>query len=82
MKTTLDIKDELLIRAKKLAKQSGKPLRAVVEDSLRLALAQENTPTEYRLQDLSYGNPDSVDPLESLSWQDLRREIYCDSDNL
>ncbi|MDA0790473.1 MAG: hypothetical protein O2780_13575 [Proteobacteria bacterium] len=81
MKTTLDIKDELLIRAKSLAKRSGKPLRAVVEDSLRLALAQENAPTEYRLRDLSYGNPDAADPLESLSWQDLRKEIYRDWDN-
>ncbi len=76
MKTTLDIKDELLVRAKKFAKRSGKPLRAVVEDGLRLALAQSRTSQAYDLPDFSVGDPDAVDPLESLTWQDLRNEIY------
>jgi hypothetical protein len=76
MKTTLEIKDELLMRAKKLAKRSGRPLRAVVEEGLRLALAQQHEAPGYRLEDLSVGDPDKPDPLESLSWQDLREEIY------
>ena len=77
MKTTLDIKDELLIRAKKFAKRSGKPLRAVVEDSLRLALAQESKQHAYKLPDCSTGDPGADDPLESLTWQELREEIYA-----
>ncbi len=76
MKTTLDIKDELLIRAKKLAKSSGRPLRAVVEEGLRLALSESRKKHDYVLIDHSVGDPDGVDPLESLTWQDLRDEIY------
>jgi hypothetical protein len=76
MKTTLDIKDELLVRAKKLAKRSGRPLRAVVEEGLRLALSQPGESRAYDLPDFSVGDPDAVDPLESLTWQDLRNEIY------
>ena len=78
MKTTLDIHDELLIRAKRHAKETGRPLRALVEDGLRQALSATPDPQPYRLPDLSVGNPDAPDPLESYSWQDLRDLIYGD----
>ena len=76
MKTTLDIKDELLIRAKHYAKRIGKPLRVVVEDSLRATLSETQTSQLYKLPDLSVGDPVADDPLELMSWQDLRDEIY------
>src|SRR5262245_48141776 len=38
MKTTLDLPDELLIEAKKLAAEQRRPLRALVEEGLRMAL--------------------------------------------
>ncbi len=78
MKTTLDIKDDLLIRAKQLAKKTGRPLRAVVEESLRAALEVAEQPAKYELPDYSVGNPDAEDPLERMSWQDIRREIYVE----
>ena len=34
----------------------------------------------YRLPDLSVGNPDGHDPLESLSWEELRDLIYGEED--
>jgi hypothetical protein len=80
MKTTLDIKDELLIRAKKYAKRLGKPLRAVVEDSLREMLARATPSADYEMPDRSVGDPTAQDPLELLSWQDLRREMYGEAD--
>ena len=75
VKTTLDIHDELLSRAKRQAQRTGRPLRAVVEEGLRKVLA---TPARvrYRLPDLSVGDPDAPDPLEEYSWQDLRDTIY------
>lgn len=76
MKTTLDIKDELLIRAKEYAKRTGQPLRAVVEDGLRQTLSQAQVSNHYNLPDLSVGDPQADDPMEFLSWQDLRDEIY------
>ena len=39
MKTMLDIRDELLVRAKRHARATGRPLRAVVEEGLRQVLA-------------------------------------------
>ena len=38
MRTTLDIQDDLLRRAKELAAKTNRPLRAVVEEALRRAL--------------------------------------------
>lgn len=80
MKTTIDIQDELLARAKLYARKSGRTLRAVVEEGLREVLAAPKHRTQYRLPDLSTGNPSSSDPLESYSWQDLREIIYGDVD--
>lgn len=76
MKTTLEIHDELLLRAKNLAHRTGRTLRSVVEDGLRLALRDGTREEPYRLPDCSLGDADAVDPLEALSWQDLRAEIY------
>ena len=76
MKTTIDIQDELLARAKRYAKRTGRPLRAIVEDGLRRLLSEPAHPTSYKLSDCSVGDPDAVDPLEALTWQDLREEIY------
>lgn len=76
VKTTIEISDVLLARAKRLAKRTGKPLRAVVEDGLRRVLEAEPRVTAYVLPDLSVGNRGDPNPLEGLSWQDLRDEIY------
>jgi len=40
MKTTLDLPDELLIQAKKAAAEQRRPLKAIVEEGLRLVLRQ------------------------------------------
>ena len=52
MKTTLDIHDALLDRAKRHAKKTGRPLRAIVEDGLRQVLAVPVSPHHYQLPDL------------------------------
>ena len=77
MKTTLDIQDALLLRAKRLSKRTGKPLRALVEEGLQHVLSSQNgSPTRYTPPDCSVGDPSAPNPLESWSWQDLRDEIY------
>ena len=76
MKTTLDIQDELLLRAKRHARRTGQPLRAVVEEGLRRVLSAAAPRAPYRLPDLSVGRARERDPLEAYSWQDLRAIIY------
>lgn len=77
MKTTLDIADALFLRAKKHAKRTGRPLRALVEDGLRRVLESESANrARFRLVDRSVGKEGDKNPLENWSWQDLREEIY------
>ena len=78
MKTTIDIQDELLARAKRHAKSTGRPLRAVVEEGLRHVFAKDKPVAPYHVRDLSVGDPGGRDPLESYSWPDLREMIYED----
>ncbi len=76
MKTTLDIQDELLARAKRHAQRTGRPLRAVVEEGLRRTLEAAAPAGSYVLPDHSVGEAGGRDPLEAYSWQDLRGVIY------
>ena len=68
MKTTLDIDDELLARAQRHAANTGQSLRHVVEDGLRRVLSavpRSREPGEYRLPDLSCGDPSAEFPLSA-----------------
>ncbi len=80
MKTTLDIQDELLVRAKRHAQRTGRPLRAVVEEGLRHTLFTAAIHRRYRLPDHSVGEAGGWDPLEAYSWQYLRGVIYGEAE--
>ncbi len=51
-------------------------MRSLIEEGLHLALRAEASSPSYRLPDRSVGTQGGANPLESLSWQDLRDEIY------
>lgn len=76
MKATIEIHDELLMRAKRHAQQTGRPLSAVVEDGLRRVLDDATAPSRYVLPDLRVGAPKSPDPLEGHTWPEVRELIY------
>lgn len=76
MKTTVDVVDALLIRAKRHARRTGRPLRALIEEGLRRVLEDEGTLRRYRVPDRSVGNPKADNPLDALTWPELRDEIY------
>lgn len=64
MKTTLDLPDELLIEAKKRAAELRRPLRALVEDGLRMVLRKPERSTrkkDVRLITVKGGLPRDLD---------------------
>ena len=75
MKTTIDIADPLLERAKRYARKTGTPLRKLVEEGIRRVLDEQPPPKRYQLPDRSVGDPHARNPLTALTWQDLRDEI-------
>lgn len=76
VKTTIDIQDELLARAKRHAGRTGCTLRSVIEEGLRQVLSNAGSRHSYRLPDCSVGEAGGPDALELYSWQDLRAVIY------
>jgi hypothetical protein len=76
VKTTVDIADALLARAKRLAKKTNRPVRALIEEGLRRVLEEAEVKPSYELPDRSVGRPGGPNPLEGLSWSELRNEIY------
>ena len=78
MKTTIDIHDELLERAERLARETGRSLSAIVEEGLRTVLASPPVEDGYTLPDLRVGGPEAPDPLKQYSWPELRELIYGD----
>jgi hypothetical protein len=76
MKTTIEISDPLLARAKRHARKTGQSLRVVVEEGIRLVLERDPGRSAYKLPDRSVGKPGDRNPLEEMSWQELRDEIY------
>lgn len=76
MKTTVEIHDELLIRSKRHAESTRSTLRALIEEGLRVVLANQEGDQSYVMPHCSVGDPDGEDPLESYSWQDLSEIIH------
>lgn len=58
MKTTIEISDQLLLRAKKFASSEKTTLRALVEEGLRKVLEDKETRTKpFRLRLVTFGGP-------------------------
>ncbi len=77
MKTTIDIHDELLLRAKRHARQTGRTLREIVESGLRMALGKRETPApRHCWQDLSVGEPGEPNPFEKYTWAEMLEMSY------
>jgi hypothetical protein len=79
MKTTIDLPDELLERARHLARQEGTTLRAVFEEGLHLALRTRQLRRRgepFRIRPFA---GDGLTPeFESAVWARIRDEIYRD----
>lgn len=76
MKTTVDISDALLERARRHAQKTHQSVRALIEEGLRRVLDDASAARRYKLPDRSVGHPGAPNPLERLSWTELRDEIY------
>ena len=61
-----------------MRRETGRPLRALVEDGLRRVLQPSPPRPRYALPDLRAGDPGAEDPLERYSWPELRELIYGD----
>jgi hypothetical protein len=77
MKTTLELEDRLLERAKRVAAEEGTTLRAIVEDALRARLAPRparREPYQFNPPVVHGTRPPSVDVADRQALYDLLDE--------
>lgn len=74
MKTTIEISDNLLIRAKKRAREKKITLRSLIEESLAASLDQP-LPTK-RVVPVTFKGKGLSREFEGASWEKIRDAIY------
>jgi hypothetical protein len=70
MRTSIDIPDPLIRRAKKLARERGISLRQLLLDGLRSVVETGGSARRHRMNDRSFGAGGLV---EGLDWSDSER---------
>jgi hypothetical protein len=76
MKTTIEIADDLLERAKRQARRERKTLRAVVEEALRQRLTGSSSPASFRLRKHPFGGHGLQPSVAEGQWETVRDLIY------
>jgi hypothetical protein len=76
MKTTIEIADDVLMRAKRQARREGKTLREVVEQALRQQLATSDVPHAFRLKRHAFKGKGRHPGVAEGDWQTVRDLIY------
>ena len=75
MRTTIQLDDQLLSEAKQYAAQTGRTLKAVLEDALREALARTNAPRPQPCVPLKTFKGRGVQPGVDLDDTSSRRDL-------
>jgi hypothetical protein len=76
MKTTIDIADDLLLRAKQQARRERKTLRDVVEEALRQRLADAGRRQSFRLKKHPFKGKGRHPAVVEGEWETVRDLIY------
>lgn len=76
MKTTVEVTDELLDRAKEAAQRDGTTLRSLVEEGLRLVVEKRRRPSSFALRDASVDGEGLAPEFRDGSWEGLREATY------
>ena len=76
MKTTVEISDELLTRAKEMAAREKTTLRRLVEDGLRRVLTERRQRSSFRLRKASFHGDGLHPDMGTGDWARVRERIY------
>jgi hypothetical protein len=78
MKTTLEISDHLLARAKGLARKRKTTLRSLTEEGLRKVLEAEESSPKKPLQPVTFKGRGLNPEFSDASWKEIRDAAYGD----
>jgi hypothetical protein len=78
MKTTVDLPDELLLEAQRIARDEGTTLKSVMEEGLRAVIARHRTARQFRLRDASVTGRGLQSEFAGADWSKIREASYGD----
>ena len=76
MRTSIDVPDALLAKAKAVARQRGGTLRELVIEGLRSVLEKQAKSPRFRLRDAAYGKGGLAEGLNETDWDRIRDLSY------
>jgi hypothetical protein len=77
MKTTIEISDQVLTQAKRVAARDGTTLRVLIENGLRTELARRRQARGgFKLRDASFGGSGLQPEAAQAGWDELRALSY------
>jgi hypothetical protein len=76
MKTTVEISDDLLGKAKKVAAAERTTLRALIEEGLRVILAARRKRDRFTLRDAAVSGKGPQPGVSEGNWEEIRDLIY------
>jgi hypothetical protein len=76
VKTTIDLSDNLFVRARQLAHREHKTLRALVEEGLTLALDEHERRSAPKIKPVVFWGQGLSNEFQQGSWPRLREVIY------
>jgi len=78
MKTTVEISDALLERARKAAAREGTTIRALIEESLRKELAARERNRGFKLRMVTFKGEGLNPEVAGKGWSAIRELVYED----
>ncbi len=76
MKTTIDISDSLLLRAKQLAKEQNVTLRSLAEEGLRKVIEERSAREPCRVSPITFRGKGLSPEYQGASWERIRDAAY------
>ena len=77
MKTTIDISDSLLDKARRVAAGRGTTVKALVEAGLRQVLADSGKAPSFKLRDASFQGEGLQAGVDGQNWAQMRELAYA-----
>jgi hypothetical protein len=76
MKTTIDISDHILNRAKELARKEKTTLKELTEEGLTLVISEHSTREPRSIEPVVFDGRGLTEEYRGKSWAAIRDEIY------